>query len=140
MYLEHQTGVTVVQAFKKETGGRCGCGFRQALASPRTWIFWTASDSRTPTAVLKTSTSSCQLHPYGLKVTPCNYATISLPKQSLLNKHPYFLPVPILILTNNLHNTVVFAYICLPHFVVRQNTVQVFFIFLSLGSSFILSK
>ena len=43
----------------------------------------------------------------------------SLPKQSLLNKHPYFLPVPILILTNNLCNTAVFAYISLPHFVQR---------------------
>ena len=32
----NQSGVTMVQAFKMETGGRCRCGFRQAPASPRT--------------------------------------------------------------------------------------------------------
>ena len=42
--------------------------------------------------------NTCQLQPYGLKVSPCNYATILDSKQSLVNKHPYFLPAPIVIL------------------------------------------
>ena len=55
---------------------------------------------------------------------PCNYASILDPNQSLLSKHPYFLPAPILIL-NNLCNFLVFACVSLPHFVAQQNTIQV---------------
>ena len=96
---KNQNGVTVVQAFKTELGGHCGCGFTYIPASLTTWIFWTVSNSKTPPDVFKTiSASSCQLQPYGLKVSPYNYVMILDPNQSLLNKHPYFLPAPILIL------------------------------------------
>ena len=40
--------------------------------------------------------NACQLQTYGLEVFPCNYATILDPNQLLLNKHPYFLPSPII--------------------------------------------
>ena len=79
-----------------EPGGHCGCGY--IPASLRTWIFWTVSNLTTPLAILKTiSASSCQLQPYGLKISHCNYTTTSDPNQSLLDRHPYFLPVPVII-------------------------------------------
>ena len=50
-------------------------------------------------ALLETIPASrSQLQPYGLQGSPCNYETISDPNQSLLNKHPYFLPAPVMIL------------------------------------------
>ena len=104
--------MTVVQASRMEQSGHFGFGFRHVFALLMTWIFWTVSDSRIPPAILKTiSARSYQLQPYCLKVSPCNYATISNPKQSLLNKHPYFLSVPVLILDNSLCNFVLFAFI-----------------------------
>ena len=73
-------------------------------ASLRTWVFWTVSNSRTPPAILKTmSTSSCQLQLLVSKSPPCNCVTILTPNQSLLNKHPYFLPATILILDKQLY-------------------------------------
>ena len=82
----------MIQASKMEVGGYGGFGFRHILVSLRTWIFWTVSQSRTLLAVLKTILASkCQLQPYGLKVYPCNCATISDPNKSLLNMHLYCL-------------------------------------------------
>ena len=46
----------------------------------------------------KLHVNSCQQQTYGLNVSPCNHATISEFNQSLLNKHPYFLPAPVIIL------------------------------------------
>ena len=47
------------------------------------------------------SASSC----LGLKVYPCNYATISDPNQSLFNMHPDFLPDLIIVIDRKeLHN------------------------------------
>ena len=68
---KNQNRVTVVQASKIEQDGHCRCDFRHIPVLLKTWIFWTVSDSSTPpTIVLKTiSVSSCQLQPYGLKVT-----------------------------------------------------------------------
>ena len=72
---------TVVQAQLELGGGggtHCEYGFRHIPASLRTWIFWTVSNSRILPAILKTiSANSCQLQPYGVKVSPCNYATTS---------------------------------------------------------------
>ena len=83
--VKNQNGVTVVWAFKAKLGGHCGCGFRHILASLRTWLFWTVSDSRTPPTVLNTIPAGrYQLPPYGHKLSPCNYATISDPNQFLL--------------------------------------------------------
>ena len=47
----------------------------------------------------------CQLHAYGLKVVPCKDATIWSPNQPLLNKHPYFLPISVLILDKQLYSS-----------------------------------
>lgn len=79
----------------------CGHGFRHVPVLPRTWMFWAVSDSRRPSVVLKTTfVRNSQGQPHGRKFSPCNYASISDPNQSLLNKHPYFLPAPILIRDN----------------------------------------
>ena len=46
------------------------------------------AQSRTRLKQLSSSSSSCQMQSYDLKVSPCNYTTISDPNQSLLNVHP----------------------------------------------------
>ena len=106
---------TVVQTVKVD--GHCGCGLRHIPLFLRIWILWSLSNSGTSPAILNTiSASSCQLHPYGLKV-------------SLVTMQPYQTPVnPCLTstltscqlqleLTNNLFNLAVFAYVSLFHFV-----------------------
>ena len=42
--------------------------------------------------------NTCQLHPYVLKVFPCNCATVSEPNQCLCSRNFYPLPYPIMIL------------------------------------------
>ena len=102
----------MVQESKMELDGYCGCGFRHIPASLRTWIFWIVSDSRIAPVVLKTIPTSCfQLQPYGLKVSPCNYINILDLNQFLFNKHPYFLPAPILILDNLCNFADIYTYI-----------------------------
>lgn len=66
---------------------------------------------------------------YNLKVSRsplCNHATISDPNQSLLNKHSYFLPAPIITLVSN-YNLMIFAFTTLPalQFAVWWNTIKV---------------
>ena len=55
-----------------------------------------------------------------------SYVISSDPSQSLINKHPYFFPTPVLILDKQLMEITlqVFAFITLPHFVVQRNTIQ----------------
>ena len=59
--------------------------------------------------------------------SPLERATTSDPTRSLLNKHPYFFPAPMIILEKQLTlpNFAVFAFISTPRFVVGQDTVQV---------------
>ena len=108
-----------------ELGGQWGPGLREVSAPLRTWTFFEHARLKNTTSCIQNNT--CQLQPYGLKFSPCNYATIWDPHLSSLNKHPYFLPAPIIILDNHSSNFKhsVFAFISLPHFVVQQNTIQV---------------
>ena len=84
----------MAQASKMEPSGHNGCGFRHVSASLRTWIFWTVSNSRIPPAILKRvicyQLLAATLWSWGLPLSLCD--------QSLFNKHPYFLPAPILVL------------------------------------------
>ena len=70
--------------------------------------------------------ASC-IQPYGLKFSLCNSADILGPNQSLLNKHPFSLPPPVLILEkqNNLCKFAGFTFISFSYFVVQQNIIQV---------------
>ena len=69
-----------------------------------------------------------QLQTYGLKISPGNYATISDTHQPLLNKLPYILSAPTIILDKQLKQPLSpegFAFISLPLVVVHWNTIQV---------------
>ena len=86
-------------------------------------FLWIISNSRTPPAIFKTiSASSFQLQPCSFNSLPlppplCNYVIMSDPNHYLLNKYPYFLPAPNLILDNLCNLVRIFAYTNLPHFV-----------------------
>ena len=109
-----------------EPCGHCGCGSRHVPESPRTCIFYTVSNSRIPPAIFKTiSASSCQLQLCALKVSPCNYATISNPNQLLLNKQLTSCQLQSQFWINNLCNFASFAYKSLPHCVGQWSTIQV---------------
>lgn len=90
--LKTQNGVTMVQASKWSQISRCG--FRHILALLRTWIFWTVLNPRAPPPTFKiTPASSYQLQTKFQKASPH-------PSNPYLDKHPFFLPVPMLILDN----------------------------------------
>ena len=98
---DNSNGRTMVQASKMQLSGPCGCGFQHFPASiPEFSELYQSQGYQKP--FFKTISAS-QLQSYGLKFSPCNYATISDPKESLLNKHPYFLS-PILLIFSPLHH------------------------------------
>lgn len=124
------------QASKMELGSHHGCGFRDIPSLPRIWVLWSVSESRTSPAILKQYLLVAAS--FNLLLSRSlfwNCAVISDLNQSVLNKHPYFLAAPIIILEKQLCNFSVFALVSLPHFVVRQNTIQVLLNVCRLGYS-----
>ena len=117
----------MVQASKMELSGHCGYGFRHISASLRTWTLWPVSNSRsTPPMFSKQYLLAAASYNLVVSKSPSlyNYVITLNPNKYLLNKHPYFLPAPILIV-DNLCNLAVFAFISFPHFVVQWNTTEV---------------
>lgn len=89
-----QNRMTVVQVSEMEPRGHCGCGLGQVFENLN---FLNYIKARASLVIFKRISASCQLQSYGLKISPCNQATIPDPNQSLLKKHPYF-PSPVIIL------------------------------------------
>ena len=93
--LNNSNGRTMVQASKMQVSGHCGCGFWHFPASiPEFSELYQTQGYHKP--FFKTISAS-QVQSYGLKLSPCNCATVSDPKESMLNKHPYILSAMLLI-------------------------------------------
>ena len=89
----------------------------------RIWIFWTASNLRTPPATFKNLSEAVTRRIHMALSSPLKICSHFGP-QSVLAPAP-FLPAPILIF-NNLGSISIFAFISLPHFVVQSTQFKCF--------------
>ena len=74
-------------------------------------FFWAVPGPRTPVTP-SIQNNTCQLQPFGLKVSPHNHVVIWGPDQFLLNKHPSC-QLQLQLLIDNSYNSLKHCHVCL---------------------------